>query len=136
MNKDVLLILCALITVGAIAGAVYTFEKQGKLSRSLQEERYGRMVAEEISQKSAAKLIALENQLKSTDDKLAKLKDILDQQKSVNSDLKGQYDKLVQAKADMEAKLKTAMEEKPVVPPPAPEAAPQAELPSTAAGAQ
>ena len=112
MNKDILLIICAVITAVSLLCAVYVFGKQGKLAKSLEEERYGRMVAEESSQKSATKLAALENQIKSTDGKMAKLKDILDQEKSVNSDLKNQYDKLSQAKADLESKLKTAMEEK------------------------
>ena len=112
MNKDVLFVICGLITVGAVTLAIYSFEKQYKLSKSLEEERYGRMVAEESSQKSAAKLATLENQLKSTQDKMVKLKNILDQEKGVNQDLKNQYEQLVRAKTDLESKLKTAMEEK------------------------
>ena len=112
MNKDVLFVVCGLITVVAVTLAIYSFEKQYKLSKSLEEERYGRMVAEESSQKSAAKLATLENQLKSTQDKMVKLKDILDQEKGVNQDLKNQYEQLVRAKTDLESKLKTAMEEK------------------------
>ena len=110
MKKDVGLVICALIAVGAIAVAVYAFERQNKLTKKLDEERYGRLVAEESSQKSAAKLAVLENQIKSADDKMAKLKDVLDQQKGVNSDLKEQYAKLAEAKAELEAKVKAAME--------------------------
>ena len=112
MSKDVLLVICGLMTIGAVTLAVYSFEKGYKLSKSLEEERYGRMVAEESSQKSAAKLAALDNQLKSTQDKMAKFKDILDQEKGVNQDLKNQYEQLVQAKEGLESKLKAALEEK------------------------
>ncbi|MBI4308876.1 MAG: hypothetical protein HY591_00945 [Candidatus Omnitrophica bacterium] len=137
MSKHLVLVICGLITAGAVILAFYAFEKGHKLSKSLEEERYSRMVAEESSQKSAAKLAALDNQLKSTQDKMAKLKDILDQEKEVNQDLKIQYEQLVQAKEVLESRLKTAMEEKSVeaeqqaaVPPPA------AEIPVVAAGAQ
>ena len=112
MNKDILLVVCALITAGAIACAVYVFEKQVKLAKSLEEERYGRMVAEESSQKSAAKVAVLENQMKTADAKMVKLKDILDQEKGVNADLKSQYEYLERMKADLESKLKSTLEEK------------------------
>ncbi len=112
MKNTVVLVICLLIAAGSIAAAVYAFDKQNKLSKTLEEERYGRLVAEESSQKSAAKLAALENQVKTTGDKMAKLKDVLEQAKEVNSDLQSQYDKLAQAKASLEANLKSALEEK------------------------
>ena len=93
MNKDILLIIFAILTAASVAVAVVTFEKQNKLGKSLEEEKYSRMVAEESSQKSAAKVATFENQLESANDKMTKLKDILDQQKGGNEDLKGQYDK-------------------------------------------
>jgi hypothetical protein len=43
---------------------------------------------------------------------MAKIEDILDQEKSVNTDLKKQYDELAQSKADLEAKLQMALQEK------------------------
>ncbi len=114
MNKDVLLIACAFVTAVSIAVAVITFEKQHKLSKTLEEERYSRIVAEESSQKSAAKVTAIENQLRTATEKVAKLKDVLDQEKGVNEDLKNQYEQLVQAKTALEEKLRSAVEEKPV----------------------
>ena len=112
MNKDILLIIFAILTAASVAVAVVTFEKQNKLGKSLEEEKYSRMVAEESSQKSAAKVATFENQLKSANDKMTKLKDILDQQKGVNEDLKGQYDKLAETKKELEEKLKITLEEK------------------------
>ena len=135
MNKDVLLVICGLMTIAAVTLAVYSFEKGYKISKSLEEERYSRMVAEESSQKSAAKLAALDNQLKSNQDKMAKLKDILDQEKGVNQNLKNQYEQLVQAKQALESKLKAALEEKAaaIVQQAAP---PAAAVPVVTAGAQ
>lgn len=112
MKKDVLVIVFALLTAASVAVAVVSFEKQNKLGKSLEEEKYSRMVAEESSQKSAAKVAVYENQLKSANEKMAKLKDILDQQQGVNEELKSQYDKLAQTKEDLEAKLKTTLDEK------------------------
>ena len=50
--------------------------------------------------------------MKEDQDKMAKIEDILDQEKDVNSDLKKQYDELTQAKADLETKLQTVLQEK------------------------
>ena len=115
MNKDVLLIIFIAVTVGALVLAFIAFEKIGKLSKSLEEERYSRMVAEESSQKSAAKMASIENQLKSSSDKMAKLKDIIDQEKGVNEELKNQFDNLAQTKAVLESKLRATLEEKAAV---------------------
>jgi len=112
MNRDVLLAVCALITAGAVAVAVYALERQHKLTKGLEEERYSRMVAEESSQKSAAKLATLENQTKTVDDRMAKLKEVLDQEKTVNQDLKEQYDQLAKAKAELEGKLQAILAQK------------------------
>ena len=45
---------------------------------------------------------------------MAKIEDVLDQEKGVNSDLKKQYDELAETKADLESKLRTALQEKSV----------------------
>ena len=111
MKKDVILVICLLVAVGAVAAAVYALQKQRKLVRGLEEERYSRMVAEESSQKSAAKLATVQAQLKSSEEKMARLKDVLDQEKGVNAELKSQYDKLEQAKTELESKLKSTLGE-------------------------
>jgi len=63
-------------------------------------------------QKNSAKLTTLFSQLRDEKEKMSKIEDILDQEKSVNTDLKKQYDELAQAKSDLEAKLQAALEEK------------------------
>ena len=128
MKKDVVMVICILLSLGASIVTISMIEKERRISKSLEEERYSRMVAEESSQKSAAKLAVLEMQVRSADEKMAKLKDILDQAKGVNSDLKNQYDKLARVKTEIEAKLKSTLEEKASQalnpPPAAPEPAP------------
>lgn len=136
MKKDILIPICILIALGAVAFAVYSLEKQNKLSKGLAEERYLRMVAEESSQKSAAKLAAFENQIKSTGDKMAKMKDILDQEKGVNSDLKTQYERLAKTKEELEAKLNATLEEKAAVEKAAQSVTPPAEVPVASPEAQ
>ncbi len=106
MKNTLLIVITSVITVGALLVAFFSFEKQNKLGKSLAEEKYSRMVAEESSQKSAAKLASLEVQLRSAEDRMTKVKDVLDQEKGVNSDLKNQYEKLQEAKADLESKVR------------------------------
>jgi len=110
--KDIILVVILLIMIGLFVLVVRFGEKADKASKNLEEERYSRMVAEETLQKNAAKLTTLNSQLKDEQDKMAKIEDILDQEKSVNTDLKKQYDELAQAKADLEAKLQLALQEK------------------------
>lgn len=106
MKNSLLIVIASVVTVGALMVAFIAIEKQNKLGKNLEEQKYGRMVAEESSQKSAAKLAALEVQLRSAEDRMTKVKDVLDQEKGVNSDLKDQYEKLEEAKANLESKVK------------------------------
>ena len=111
MKKDVVLVILVLVAVGLAAFCARFAEKEHKAVKNLEEERYSRMVAEETLQKSAAKLAVLENQLKAVTDKMAKVQDIVDQQKDVNADLRKQYEQSVKAKDELETKLKAAMVE-------------------------
>ena len=115
MKKDVLLVIAILIAVGLAAFCVRFAEKEHKAVKNLEEERYSRMVAEETLQKSAAKLATLENQLKTATDKMAKVQDIVDQQKDVNADLRKQYEQSLKAKEEVETRLKAAMVEQDTV---------------------
>ncbi len=110
--KDIILVVVLLVMVSLLVLVVYLGGKANKATKSLEEERYSRMVAEETLQKNAAKMTTLSSQLKDDQDKMAKIEDILDQEKGVNTDLKKQYDALAQAKTDLEAKLLLALQEK------------------------
>ncbi len=134
--KDVLLVIVLLIAVGLSVVVVRFNEKAIKASKNLEEERYSRMVAEESLQKNAAKLATLEAQVKSADAKMNKVQDIIDQEKGVNSDLKKQYDKLAQSKAELEAKLKAALDQQTAQTQAAAAASQQQAAQATAAAAQ
>lgn len=103
--KDIILVVVILLSVGLSAMVVRFNEKATKATKKLEEERYSRLVAEESLQKNAAKVATYETQLKAATDKMAKIQDILDQEKDVNKDLKKQYEKLSETKAELEAKL-------------------------------
>ena len=112
MKKDIFLVVLVLACVGLTGVLINILEKTNRVNKSLEEERYSRMVAEESLQKNAAKLSTLETQLKVANEKMAKVQDLIDQQKTVNMDLKKQFEDLNNAKIELESKLKTALEEK------------------------
>ena len=110
--KDIILVISLLLAVSLSVMVVRFAQKADKAGKSLEEERYSRMVAEETLQKNDAKLSAYQEQLKDNQSKMAKIVDILEQQKGVNADLKKQYDELTETKVNLEAKLATALQEK------------------------
>ena len=112
--KDIILVISLLLAVGLSVFVVRFAQKADKAGKSLEEERYSRMVAEETLQKNDAKLTTFQQELKEDQDKMTKIVDILDQEKGVNSNLKKQYDELAQAKADLEAKLQMVLQQKAV----------------------
>ena len=112
--KDIFLVISLLMVFGLLVVVVHFAQKADKAGKNLEEERYSRMVAEETLQKNDAKLTTYQAELKENKDKMAKIEDILDQEKGVNSDLKKQFDDLAETKAGLESKLKTALQEKSV----------------------
>jgi len=112
MKKDILLVVLILALLGLLAIVFYVSEKANKVNKSLEEERYSRMVAEESLQKNAAKLSTLEAQLRLANLKMSHVQELIDSQKSANGDLQKQYEDLVRAKAELEAKVKMLQEEK------------------------
>ena len=111
MKKDVVLVILGLLVVGLSVFLARSLEQERRAVKGLEEERYSRMVAEESLQKNAAKLSTMQEQIKSTSDKMAKIQDIVDQEKGVNADLKKQYAQLAEAKEALEAKVKAAVQE-------------------------
>jgi len=110
--KDIILVISLLLAVGLSVMVVRFAQKADKAGKSLEEERYSRMVAEETLQKNDAKLVTLQEAVQEDQNKIAKIEDILDQEKTVNLDLKKQYDELTEAKANLENKLQTVLQEK------------------------
>lgn len=109
--KNIFLVVLSLIAVALLVMVISFYQKASKYTKSYEEERYSRMVAEESLQKNAAKLATLEAQLKTANDKMAKVQSLIDQEKSINVDLKKQYDELNKIRSDLQNKLKTTIEE-------------------------
>lgn len=111
MKKDAVLVILGLLVVGLSVFLARSLEKEHRALKGLEEERYSRMVAEESLQKNASKLSTMQEQIKSNSEKMAKIQDIVEQEKGVNADLKKQYAQLAEAKEALEAKVKAAMHE-------------------------
>ncbi|MDE1921388.1 MAG: hypothetical protein KGI24_08090 [Candidatus Omnitrophica bacterium] len=131
--KDTILIISVLVAVALLLGVVQLAQKADKASKSLQEERYSRMVAEETLQKNEAKLITFQQELRDANDKMAQIQDAMNQEKTTNLDLKKKYDALSQAKTVLEAKLQAALQVKATAAQAAQAVAGQAQPPAPAA---
>ncbi len=105
--KNIFIVILVLIIVALLVLVVSFYQKANKYTKSLEEERYSRMVAEESLQRSSGKLATLETQLKSANEKIEKIQTLIKQEKNVNSDLQKQYEALNKIKAELEDKLKT-----------------------------
>jgi predicted nuclease with TOPRIM domain len=92
--RDIILVISILVSVGLLVVVVNIAQKADKAGKNLEEERYSRMVAEETLQKNNAKLTTYQEELKEDQGKMAKIADVLEQEKGVNSDLKKRYDEL------------------------------------------
>ncbi|MDE2009961.1 MAG: hypothetical protein KGJ09_07780 [Candidatus Omnitrophica bacterium] len=131
--KDTILIISVLVAIALLLGVVQLAQKADKASKSLQEERYSRMVAEETLQKNEAKLITFQQELRDANDKMAQIQDAMNQEKTTNLDLKKKYDALSQAKTVLEAKLQAALQVKATAAQAAQAVAGQAQPPAPAA---
>lgn len=110
--KNIFIVILIVIVIALSVMLVGFSQKANKSIKSLEEERYSRMVAEESLQRNAGKLATLEAQLKSANDKMEKVQYLINQEKTINLDLKKQYDELAKVKSDLESKLKVISEEK------------------------
>ena len=111
MKKDIFLVVLILALIGLSVAVFLLSEKSNQINKSLEEERYSRMVAEETVQKNAAKLTALEAQIKSTSERMAKVQATIDQEKGRNAELAKKYADLANAKEAMEAKFQAAVQQ-------------------------
>ena len=112
MKKDFFLVILIIISIGLSIVVFGSVEKINKIRKTLDEERYNRMVTEETLQKREAKLSTLGVQLKAAEDKMNRVQGLIVQEKDNNVSLQKQYEDLNRAKIDLEAKLKSALEEK------------------------
>ncbi len=117
MNKNTGLIAVAVIVVGLLSVLLVHYKQEAqKISRSLEAERYSRLVAEEKVVNTVSKIRNLENELKASEEKIAKVQSVLKDQKTVNNDLERQYERLSKAKTDLENQLRIAIAQPPSAP--------------------
>ncbi len=110
MKKNTGLIVAMVVVVGILTGLIVHFKQEaGKIAKSLETERYSRLVAEEKVVNTVSKIKQLENELMSSEEKIAKVQSVLKDQKSLNTDLEHQFDRLSKAKADLENQLRVAI---------------------------
>jgi chromosome segregation ATPase len=109
------LILAFLFCVGAIAGVVVYYKNQiTGMSKALETERYSRLVAEEKAINSVSKIKQLQGELEENEKKIAKVQDLLKEQKNLNKDLDNQFQKLAKAKSQLEQEIQTLISQQAV----------------------
>ena len=80
MNK-ILIVLLFFITAGVLGAVAMHFKHQVTLvSRTLESERYSRLVAEEKVVNSVSKIRQLQDDLQDNEKKLTKIQDVLKEQ--------------------------------------------------------
>lgn len=102
------LILIFIVFFGALFGVtVYYKDQIASISKVLETERYSRLVAEEKVINSVSKIQQLQDELTDNQDKMAKIQNLLKEQKTVNKDLDSQFQKLSKAKSQLETQIQT-----------------------------
>ncbi|GEM_PF-4321605 len=102
--------LLGCIVVGVLVVVLVHYKHEAtKIVKTLEAERYNRLVAEEKVVTSVSKIKQLESDLKSNEEKFAKIQSVLKEQKSFNQDLENQFERLSRAKTALEEQLKTVI---------------------------
>lgn len=111
-NISVIVVIVAILSA-FIATLVYHKREITTVTKTLEAERYNRLVAEEKVVNSVSKIKQLESDLKSNEDKITKIQSVLKEQKNFNKDLEDQYERLSRAKSALEEQLKTVVNQPP-----------------------
>ena len=105
MRITIIILAVAFAVMGG--GLAYRYNQEAlNAQKELNQERYNRMIAEENLQKADAKIKLLQSDIARSEDKLKSVENILDETKTVNSDLKARIDKATEIKQDLENKIK------------------------------
>ena len=104
--KNFWLILVILLIVGFLVGVVYYYKYEiTSISKTLESERYSRLVAEEKVVNSVSKIKQLQDDLTDNQEKIAKIQGLLKEEKNVNKDLDSQFQRLSKAKSQLEKQI-------------------------------
>jgi septal ring factor EnvC (AmiA/AmiB activator) len=117
VNKNTGLIAGVVVVVGCMSVLLVHYKQEAqKITRTLEAERYNRLVAEEKVVNTVSKIKHLETELKSSEEKIAKVQAVLKDQKSLNTDMERQFERLSKAKAELENQLRIAIAQPPSAP--------------------
>ena len=113
--KKLFIVLIFLAVAGAlIAVAMYYKHEVTQISKTLETERYSRLVAEEKVVNSFSKIKQLQDDLAENEKRINKIQDVLKEQKNVNQDLEGQYKKLSKSKEQLEEQIQVLISQQAV----------------------
>ena len=104
--KNFWLILVILLIAGLLVGVVFYYKYEiTSISKTLESERYSRLVAEEKVVNSVSKIKQLQDDLTDNQEKIAKIQGLLKEEKNVNKDLDSQFQRLSKAKSQLEKQI-------------------------------
>lgn len=113
--KKLFIVLIFLAVAGAlIVVAMYYKHEVTQISKTLETERYSRLVAEEKVVNSFSKIKQLQDDLAENEKRINKIQDVLKEQKNVNQDLEGQYKKLSKSKEQLEEQIQVLISQQAV----------------------
>ena len=113
--KNIFLALLVVVFAGVLAAVAIHYKHQvTQISKTLESERYSRLVAEEKVVNSVSKIKQLQDDLQDNEKKIAKIQDVLKEQKNVNNDLETQYQKLAKSKEELEEQIQVLISQQAV----------------------
>lgn len=107
--KNKILIVATILAVGCLIMVVLSSQAVDKTRKSLDQERYDKMVAEEKLEKALIKIKSLENDITNSQNQTQSMQAIVEQEKNANTKLKTELAKVTKLKDVLEDQLKNAL---------------------------
>jgi len=104
----VVMILAVIVMAFCLVMVTVSGKKVSKIQKDLEVERYNRMSAEERLDESLSKIKALQSDIANAQNQAQGVGSVLEQQKTVVSNLKSELDKVMALNAKLEQDLKNA----------------------------
>lgn len=113
--KKIFFVLLFVLVAGVLSAVAFYYKHQvTQISKTLESERYSRLVAEEKVVNSVSKIKQLQDDLGENEKKISKIQDLLKEQKNANSDLENQYQKLSKSKEQLEEQIQVLISQQAV----------------------
>ena len=115
--KNNILLAAAVLTVGCLAMVIFSRQAVDKTQKTLDQERYNRMITEEKLEKALMKIKSVETELTNAQNQAQGIQTVLEKERNVNINLRSELDKMTKLKEVLEEQLKAALVSPVVVPP-------------------